>query len=89
MKNLASLLLTWYKSKNYTFPWRNQEKNPYKIWISEIMLQQTQVNTVQKYFDNWIKIYPTINDVAKSSNDKILFALVALTGINVVADTVS
>ena len=52
-------------------PWRST-KDPYKIWLSEIMLQQTQVKTVIPYYKKWIKKYPTLESVAKSNTDDLL-----------------
>tara|TARA_Y100000768_G_scaffold219083_1_gene165162 strand:+ start:6244 stop:7296 length:1053 start_codon:yes stop_codon:yes gene_type:complete len=64
-------LLRWYDNNNYDFPWRNSN-DPYKVWISEVMLQQTQVNTVIPYFNKWMKRFPTIQDVAQADIDIIL-----------------
>ena len=55
----SRVLLKWYQQQNYNFPWR-YNKNPYNIWISEIMLQQTQVQTVIPYYRNWMNKYPDI-----------------------------
>ena len=67
------VLFNWYHTQSYEMPWRNSS-NPYKIWISEIMLQQTQVNTVKPYYLNWIKKFPTVKTVANSNIDDILKA---------------
>ena len=64
-------LIKWYDKNNYDFPWR-KSNNPYKIWISEVMLQQTQVTTVIPYYNRWMKKFPTIQDVAKADIDIIL-----------------
>ena len=64
-------LIKWYDKNNYDFPWR-KSNNPYKIWISEVMLQQTQVTTVMPYYNRWMKKFPTIQDVAKADIDIIL-----------------
>ena len=53
-------LLAWYQVNKRTLPWRG-EKDPYKIWLSEVMLQQTQVETVKPYYEKWLKKYPDIN----------------------------
>ena len=53
------------------FPWRNTS-DPYSIWLSEVMLQQTQVETVIPYYINWIHKYPTIYDVHHESIDNLL-----------------
>ena len=52
-------------------PWR-LTNDPYKIWLSEIMLQQTQVKTVIPYYNKWVKKYPTLESVAKSNIDDLL-----------------
>ena len=65
------ILISWYKNSNYKLPWRNTS-NPYKIWISEIMLQQTQVKTAESYYNRWIKTLPSVEDVAKANIDYIL-----------------
>ena len=64
-------LIKWYDNNNYDFPWRNSN-NPYETWISEVMLQQTQVKTAIPYFNKWMKRFPTIQDVAKTDIDIIL-----------------
>ena len=64
-------LLKWYDAKNYTFPWRNCN-SPYKTWISEVMLQQTQVKTAIPYFNKWMDSFPNIQDVANAQIDTIL-----------------
>ena len=64
-------LLSWYDKKNYNMPWRI-DKNPYRIWISEIMLQQTQVKTVMPYYEKWMTRYPTTKILAESDIDDVL-----------------
>ncbi len=64
-------LIDWYDINKKNMPWRNS-KNPYQIWISEVMLQQTQVNTVMPYYNKWIKKFPTIKSVALAQTDDIL-----------------
>ena len=68
---ITNALLLWYNSYDRDMPWRG-ENNPYKIWISEIMLQQTQVRTVRDYYLRWIKRFPTIQSVAEASIDEVL-----------------
>ena len=63
-------LLKWYYNNKEDFPWR-LTNDPYKIWLSEIMLQQTQVKTVIPFYNNWIKKFPTIYDVANASDDDL------------------
>ena len=57
-------ILSWYNKNKVEFPWRTTD-DPYKIWVSEIMLQQTQVTTVIPYYNKWIVKFPTLHDVAK------------------------
>ena len=64
-------LLDWYDQNKRDLPWR-QTKNPYYIWVSEIMLQQTQVNTVIPYYLNFINTLPTIKDLAEVEEAKLM-----------------
>lgn len=66
-------LLDWYKEHKREMPWRG-EKDPYKIWISEIMLQQTRVDQAWPYFENFMKVFPTVFDLAKADQQKVLKA---------------
>ena len=68
---ITDALLSWYDLYDRDMPWRD-EADPYKVWISEIMLQQTQVATVRDYYKRWIKRFPTIKSVSESSMDEIL-----------------
>lgn len=70
---LASRLLNWYRQNSRTLPWRG-DPDPYAIWVSEIMLQQTRVETVIPYFDKWMKLFPTIDDLANASEQGVLNA---------------
>ncbi|WP_076782633.1 A/G-specific adenine glycosylase [Balneola sp. EhC07] len=66
-------LLDWYKEHKREMPWR-EEKDPYKIWISEIMLQQTRVDQAWPYFENFMKVFPTVFDLAKADQQQVLKA---------------
>jgi A/G-specific adenine glycosylase len=66
-------LLKWYRKHARPMPWR-ATKDPYKIWVSEAMLQQTTVKTVTGYYDAWLKTFPTIRALARSSVEKVLKA---------------
>lgn len=71
----ATLILHWYDQHQRTLPWRakiGEIPNPYHVLLSEIMLQQTQVATVIPYFNNFIEKFPTLNDMAQASLDKIM-----------------
>lgn len=65
------VLLDWYDKQVHDFPWR-RNKDPYGIWISEIMLQQTRVDTVIPYYESFMKTFPTIEDLALAPEDKVL-----------------
>ncbi|MCA9835356.1 MAG: A/G-specific adenine glycosylase, partial [Trueperaceae bacterium] len=64
-------LLTWFHRLKRDLPWR-KNRNPYRVWLSEVMLQQTQVATVIPYFERWLERFPTISDLAQASFDEVL-----------------
>ncbi len=64
-------LLAWYSSSFRALPWR-KTKNPYAIWLSEIILQQTRVEQGMKYYFAFLESYPTILDLANASQDDVL-----------------
>ena len=67
------LLLKWFLQKSRNLPWRGEfPRDPYQVWISEIMLQQTQVSVVVNYFQKWMKRFPYLKDLAKSSEQEVL-----------------
>lgn len=70
-KEFAQGLLAWNrKSNRRQMPWKG-EKDPYKIWISEIILQQTRVEQGLKYFEAFIKNFPTVHHLAKATDQKV------------------
>ena len=64
----SSLLLKWYDKARRDLPWRGEE-DPYKIWLSEVMLQQTQVDTVIPYYRKWVERFPSVESVALATQD--------------------
>ena len=64
-------LLNWFCQNKRTLPWR-RGRTPYRVWVSEIMLQQTQVNTVIPYYKKWIKKYPTLKSFKESNFDDVI-----------------
>ena len=64
-------LLKWYDRHKRAMPWR-QTKNPYRIWISEIMLQQTQVDTVIPYYERFLTRFPTVQALARAPLETLL-----------------
>ena len=72
MSSFSTKLINWHKENGRKdLPWQI-EKTPYKVWISEIMLQQTQVKTVIPYFEGFIKKFPNISNLAASNLDDVL-----------------
>ena len=70
-QNIQRKLLAWYDKEKRDLPWRNT-KDPYRIWVSEIMLQQTQVKTVIPYYERWIRTFPTIENLSNAPEQKVL-----------------
>ena len=68
---MHSELLNWFYQNKRTLPWRCG-RTPYRVWVSEIMLQQTQVNTVIPYYKKWIKKYPTLKSFKESNFDDVI-----------------
>ncbi|MBP7355647.1 MAG: A/G-specific adenine glycosylase, partial [Longilinea sp.] len=68
---LAEKLLAWYAVNARTLPWRGHP-DPYAVWVSEIMLQQTQVDTVSPYFERWMARFPTLEALAAASEQEVL-----------------
>lgn len=69
----AADLLDWFHQNKRTMPWR-QTSDPYSIWISEIMLQQTQVSTVIPYYERFLKKFPEVGDLADAPQQSVLKA---------------
>lgn len=68
---LRTSLFAWYDRSGRDLPWR-QTQDPYAIWVSEIMLQQTQVRTVLPYYHRWLAALPTIQALAKANSETVL-----------------
>ena len=73
MKELPRRLLPWYEKNRRDLPWR-QDRDPYHIWVSEIMLQQTRVEAVKGYYTRFLQALPTVEDLAKA-DDELLHKL--------------
>jgi A/G-specific adenine glycosylase len=71
IKSLQKNLLAWYRTHKRKLPWR-ETKDPYSIWVSEIMLQQTRVDTAIPYYERFLKTFPTINELANASEHDVL-----------------
>ncbi|MCS7055542.1 MAG: A/G-specific adenine glycosylase [Thermoflexales bacterium] len=69
---LASRLLHWFDRNKRDLPWRREPRDPYHVWLSEVMLQQTQVTTVIPYFERWLRRFPTLEALAAAPLDEVL-----------------
>lgn len=70
-REIVTPLLEWYGRNARILPWR-ENTDPYRVWISEIMLQQTRVETVKPYFERFLKQLPTIADLAAAEEETLL-----------------
>ncbi len=68
---LRRRLNTWYAKHARELPWR-QNSDSYRVWVSEVMLQQTQVETVRSYFERFTDRFPTVSDLAKADEEEVL-----------------
>jgi len=66
-------LMNWYGNNKRSLPWR-KTADPYLIWVSEVMLQQTQVATVVEYYRRFVRMYPTIKDLSEAGQNRVLKA---------------
>lgn len=71
IRRFRERLLIWYRQNQRTLPWR-ATADPYLIWVSEIMLQQTQVATVLPYYDRFCSRFPTVAHLAEASQEEVL-----------------
>ena len=71
LEKIVEPLIEWYEGNHRILPWR-ASKNPYYIWISEIMLQQTRVEAVRPFFERFIKALPQVEDVAVCPEEQLL-----------------
>ena len=69
-KDYATPLIKWFKENKRDMPWR-RTSDPYCIWVSEVMLQQTQVITVIPYYINFMERFPTVSDLAKATLEEV------------------
>src|SRR6056297_1500456 len=69
--SFSDKILKWYQENKRDLPWRGS-RDPYKIWLSEIILQQTRVAQGTPYYFKFIEAFPTINDLANAKEEQIL-----------------
>ena len=71
LKEIVEPLIRWFRENKRDLPWR-QTKDPYAVWVSEIMLQQTRVETVKPYYIRFLQTLPTVKDLANADEEVIL-----------------
>src|SRR5689334_4287838 len=71
LPRLRRRLLAWYRTNKRDLEWRRTQ-DPYRIWISEIMLQQTRVAAVLPYYRRWLERFPTVEHLARARIDSVL-----------------
>jgi A/G-specific adenine glycosylase len=72
MSEFSTQILRWYADHGRKLPWRSASPDPYAVWVSEIMLQQTRLETVLPYFDRWMMRFPTVSALAAASEQDVL-----------------
>ena len=71
LRGLRRQVLRWYRQVRRDLPWR-RSRDPYAIWVSEVMLQQTRVETVKRYYDAFLERFPTVEALAAAELDEVL-----------------
>lgn len=71
LKEVAIPIVRWYQKNKRDLPWRH-DISAYRVWVSEIMLQQTRVEAVKPYYDRFLKELPTVKDLAEAAEDRLL-----------------
>ncbi|MCL4110642.1 UNVERIFIED_CONTAM: hypothetical protein GTU68_057263 [Idotea baltica] len=71
MQNPARSIIEWYQVNGRDLPWRSTQ-DPYQIWLSEIILQQTRVDQGMAYWKKFVKFFPTVHDLAKADHDTVM-----------------
>ena len=67
----AEKIISWYQEHRRALPWR-ETKDPYKIWISETILQQTRISQGLPYYEKFIRLFPTPTALAQAPEDEVL-----------------
>ena len=70
--DLATQLLAWFARERRDLPWREEPRDPYRVWLSEVMLQQTRVDVVLPYFARFVQRFPTVQDLARAPLGDVL-----------------
>lgn len=74
IERLRAALLGWYDRAKRELPWRDRAHDAYAVWVSEVMLQQTRVDTVLPYYDRFLARFPSLGALAAASEDEVLAA---------------
>lgn len=72
VSELAQRLLAWFDQNARALPWRESPPHPYRVWVSEVMLQQTQVETVLPYYQRWMTRFPDLETLAAATEQEVL-----------------
>ena len=70
-REIFKLLLAWYQQGHRDLPWR-RTSDPYRVWVSEIMLQQTRAQAVVPYFERFLERFPTVEALAAAEEEEVL-----------------
>src|SRR5690606_25842360 len=73
LRALQTAVLAWYRREARDLPWR-RSRDPYRIWVSEIMLQQTRVEAAKPYYERFLSLFPTVGELARAPEDEVLAA---------------
>ncbi len=68
------VLLEWFRANGRALPWRIEPRDPYRVWLSEVMAQQTRIATVIPYYERWLQRFPTVQALADAPLDEVLKA---------------
>ena len=71
MNSFSAVIIHWFRENGRDLPWR-ETKDPYAIWLSEIILQQTRIAQGWEYWERFMKTYPKVEDLAAASEDDVL-----------------
>ena len=71
LRDIPKPLLSWFGENARALPWR-ENRDPYRVWLSEIMLQQTRVETVKGYYERFLSVCPTVQALAEAAEDTVL-----------------
>jgi len=72
--DIGAPLLAWYRQSARALPWRRAAPDPYAVWLSEVMLQQTRVDTVVPYYHRFLELFPTVGALAEAPEEEVLAA---------------